>query len=81
MKCNCLVEINSIQLNSKNNGHFGVVPRLKSRNSFIKYDEHITTTAKSARMVLWRERHEPLDASVHRNISADEHLPDGEENL
>ena len=62
------------------NGHLGVVPRLKSRKSFIKYTEPINTTAKAARMELWRERFEPLDASVHLNISADEHLPAGAEN-
>ncbi len=38
------------------NGHLGVVPRLKSRKSFIKYTEPINTTAKAARMELWRER-------------------------
>ena len=47
------------------NGHLGVMPRLKSRKSFIKCTEPINTTAKAARMVLWRERLEPLDASVH----------------
>ena len=31
-------------------------------------------------MELWRQRLEPLDASVHLNISADEHLPAGTEN-
>ena len=31
-------------------------------------------------MERWRERLEPLDASVHRNISPDEHLPAGAEN-
>ena len=45
------------------NGHLGVVPRLKSRKSFIKCTEPINTTAKAARMELWRERLEPLDAS------------------
>ena len=59
------------------NGHLGVVPRLKSRKSFIKCTEPINTTAKAARLELWRERLEPLDASVHLNISADEHLPAG----
>ena len=34
---------------------------------------------KAVRMELWRERLEPLDASVHLNISADEHLPAGVE--
>ena len=53
------------------NGHIGVVPRLKSRKSFIKCTEPITTTAKAVRLELWRERLEPLDASVHLNISAD----------
>ena len=62
------------------NGHLGVVPRLKSRKSFIKCTEPINTTAKAARMELWRERLEPLDASVHLNISPDEHLPAGAEN-
>ena len=59
------------------NGHLGVVPRLKSRKSFIKCTEPINTTAKAVRLELWRERLEPLDASVHLNISADEHLPAG----
>ena len=62
------------------NRHLGVVPRLKSRKSFIKCTEPINTTAKAARMELWRERLEPLDASVHLNISPDEHLPAGAEN-
>ena len=62
------------------NGHLGVVPRLKSRKSFIKCTEPINTTAKAVRLELWRERLEPLDASVHLNISADEHLPAGAEN-
>ena len=62
------------------NGHPGVVPHLKSRKSFIKCTEPINTTAKAARMELWRERLEPLDASVHLNISPDEHLPAGAEN-
>ena len=62
------------------NGHLGVVPCLKSRKSFIKCTEPINTTAKAARMELWRERLEPLDASVHLNISADEHLSAGAEN-
>ena len=59
------------------NGHLGVVPRLKSRKSFIKCTEPINTTAKAVRLKLWRERLEPLDASVHLNISADEYLPAG----
>ena len=59
------------------NGHLGVVPRLKSRKSFIKCTEPIDTTAKAVRLKLCRERLEPLDASVHLNISADEHLPAG----
>ena len=59
------------------NGHLGVVPRLKSRKSFITCTEPINTTAKAVRLELWRERLEPLDASVHLNISADEHLPAG----
>ena len=45
--------------------------------SFIKCTEPINTTAKAVRLKLWRERLEPLDASVHLNISADEHLPAG----
>ena len=56
------------------------VPRLKPRKTFIKCTEPIKTTAKAARMELWRERLEPLDASVHLNISPDEHLPAGAEN-
>ena len=63
------------------NGHLGVVSRLKSRKSFIKSTEPINTTAKATRLELWREILEPLDASVHLNISADEHLPAGAENL
>ena len=59
------------------NGHLGVVPRLKSRKSFIRCTEPINTTAKAVRLKLWRERLEPLDASVHLIISADEHLPAG----
>ena len=59
---------------------FRSVPRLKSWKSFIKSTEPINTTAKAARLELWRERLEPLDASVHLNISADEHLPAGAEN-
>ena len=47
------------------NGHLGVVPCLKSRKRFIKCTESINTTAKAARVELWRERLEPLDASVH----------------
>ena len=47
------------------NGHIRVVPRLQSRKSFIKCTEPINTTAKAARMELWRERLEPLDANVH----------------
>ena len=59
------------------NGHLRVVPRLKSRKSFIKCTEPINTTAKAVRLKLWRERLEPLDANMHLNISADEHLPAG----
>ena len=62
------------------NGHLGVVPRLKSRKSLIKCTEPINTTAKAARMELWRERLNPPDASVHLDISVDEHLPAGTEN-
>ena len=61
------------------NGHLGVVPRLKSRKSFIKCTEPINTTAKDVRMELGRERLEFLDDIVHINISADEHLPAGAE--
>ena len=63
----------------KVNGHLGVLSRLKSRKSLIKSTEPINTTAKAARLELWRETLEPLDASVHLNISADEHLPVGAE--
>ena len=62
------------------NGHLAVVPRLKSRKSFMTCTMPINTTAKAARLELWRERLEPLDARVHLNISADEHLPAGTEN-
>ena len=49
--------------------------------SIFNYTEKpINTTAKAARMELWRERLEPLGASVHLNISPDEHLPAGAEN-
>ena len=61
-------------------GHLGVVPRLKSRKSFMTCTKPINTTVKAARLELWRERLEPLDARVHLNISADEHLPAGAEN-
>ena len=56
------------------NGHLRVVSRLKSGNSLIKCTEPINTTVKAACMALWRDRLEPLDASVHLNTSADEHL-------
>ena len=59
------------------NGHLGVAPRLKSRKSFMTCTKPINTTAKAARLELWRNRLEPLDARVHLNISADEHLPAG----
>ena len=62
------------------NGHLAVVPHLKSRKSFMTCTKPINTTAKAARLELWRERLEPLDAKVHLNISADEHLPAGTEN-
>ena len=62
------------------NVHLGVVPRLKSRKSFMAYTKPINTTAKAARLELWRDRLEPLDARVHLDISADEHLPAGAEN-
>ena len=44
------------------NGHLGVVPRLKSRKSFIKSTEPINMTAKATRLELWRDRLEPLNA-------------------
>ena len=56
------------------------VPRLKSRKSFMTCTKPVNTTAKTARLELWRERLEPLDARVHLDISADEHLPAGAEN-
>ena len=56
------------------NGHLAVVPHLKSRKSFMTCTKPINTTAKAARLELWRHRHEPLDARVHLDISADEHL-------
>ena len=59
------------------NGHLGVVPRLKSRKSFMTCTKPINTTAKAARLELWRERLEPLDARVPLDSSADEHLPAG----
>ena len=62
------------------NGQLGGMSRVKLRNSFIKCTEPTNTMAKAARLELWRERLEPLDASVHLNISADEHLPAGAEN-
>ena len=62
------------------NGHLGVVPRLKSRKSFMTCTKPINTTAKATRLELWRERLEPLDARVHLDIRADEHLPSGAEN-
>ena len=62
------------------NGPLGVVPRLKSRKSFLTCTKPINTTAKAAHLELGRERLEPLDARVHLDISADEHLPAGAEN-
>ena len=62
------------------NGHLGVVSHVKSRKSFVKRIEPINMTAKAAGMELRSERLEPLDARVHLNISADEHLPAGTEN-
>ena len=62
------------------NGHLGVVPRLKSRKSVMTCTKPNDTNAKASRLQPWRERLEPLDASVHLNISADEHLPAGAEN-
>ena len=62
------------------NGHLGMVPRLKSRKSFMTCTKPINTTVKTARLELWRERLGPLDARVHLNISADAHLPAGAEN-
>ena len=41
------------------NGHIGVVPRLKSRKSFMTCTKPTNTTAKAARLELWRERLEP----------------------
>ena len=38
------------------NGHLGVVPRLKSRKSFMTCTKPINTTANAARLELWRER-------------------------
>ena len=61
------------------NGHLGVVSCLKSRKSFMTCTKPIDTTAKAARLELWRERLEPLDARVHLDINADEHLPAGAE--
>ena len=41
---------------------------------------HIGDHQHDGDMEIWRERFEPLVASVHLNISADEHLPAGAEN-
>ena len=62
------------------NGHLRVVPRLKSRKSVMTCTKPIDTTTKAARLELWRDRLEPLDARGHLDISADEHLPAGAEN-
>ena len=63
------------------NGDPGMVPRIKSRKSFMTCTKPINTTAKAASLELWRERLEPLDARVHLNITgADEHLPAGAQN-
>ena len=56
-----------------------MVPCLKSRKSFIKCTASINTTAKAARVELWRERHGPW-TPVCTFISADKHLPAGAEN-
>ena len=45
------------------NGHLAVVPCLKSWKSFIKCTEPINTTAKAARMELWRGRLELLEVA------------------
>ena len=58
-----------------------MVPHLKSRKSFIKGIEPINSTAKAARLKIWRERLEPLDVSEHLIISAAEHRPAGADNL
>ena len=57
-----------------------MVPCLKSRKSFMTCIKPINTTAKAARLELWRDLLEPLDARVHLNISVDEHLTAGAEN-
>ena len=62
------------------NGHLGVVPRLESRKSVMTCTKPINTTAKAARLELWRDRLEPLETRVHLDINADEHLPAGAEN-
>ena len=41
------------------NGHLGVVPRLKSRKSFMTYTKPINTTAKAARLELWETDSSP----------------------
>ena len=52
-----------------------MVPRLKSRRSFINYTESTNATGKAVRIELWRERFESLDYSVYLNVSASKHLP------
>ena len=69
----CIISIAKIN-------YVGVMIISIMRKSFIKCTEPINTTSKAARMELWRERLEPLDASVHLNSSADEHLPAGADN-
>ena len=55
----CSSSISSILLLLSCNGHIGVVPRLKSRKSFMTCTEPIKTTAKATRLELCRERLEP----------------------
>ena len=57
----------------------GATPEI-AKERLQLHSEPINTTAKAARMERWRERLEPLDASVHLKISADEHLLAGADN-
>ena len=57
------------------NGYLGVVPRLKSRKSLIKIA--LSPSTRRRKPLAWSYGE---NASVHLNISPDEHLPAGAEN-
>ncbi|KAK2181604.1 hypothetical protein NP493_389g00037 [Ridgeia piscesae] len=58
-------------------GRNRVTSRLKSRSGFAASTEPIDTASTDTRVKTWQERLDSLDASVHKNIRADEHLSAG----